>query len=394
MNEIRARAMWAADASRLRSHLIALLALLTFAVAPASLPLAQEVAPGPIRVTDIAGRGIVLARPAQRIVLGAWVSFDALSLLHPDPVGLLAGWAEGGANAIQPAILRERFPAIDRAPVIGRGSFESISAEAVIALKPDLVVLSRFDAFRYGAEAPPAIAQIEAAGIPVAIVDFFLDPLRNTAPSLRILGKLLGRDEQAEAFLAFYGERLAVIERRLRSASLSRPSVFLHAFAARPECCFSAGPGMIDGFIRLAGGHNIGAEKISAAVGQLSREFVLTRDADLYVATGISEGADSSGFALGPGISAEHAVRGFTALLERKDLAALAAVSRRRAFGLWHLFVHTPVHLVAIEALAKWTHPELFGGLEPQETLDEINRRFLAAPLRGTFWTGPVRPVP
>lgn len=385
--------MWAAWGRRL-PHVIMLLVLLAVALVPASWPLAQEAAPGPIRVTDIAGRELVLARPAQRIVLGAWVSFDALSLLHPEPVGLLAGWAEGGANAIQPTLLRERFPAIDRVPVIGRGSFESISAEAVIAQKPDLVLLSRFDAFRYGAEAPPAIAQIEAAGIPVAIVDFFLDPLRNTAPSLRILGKLLGRDEQAEAFLAFYGERLAAIEMRLQAAATPRPSVFLHAFAARPECCFSAGPGTIDGFIRLAGGHNIGAEKISAPVGQLSREFVLTRDADLYVATGISEGADSSGFVLGPGVPAERAARGFTALLERNDLAALGAVSRRQAFGLWHLFVHTPVHIVAIEALAKWTHPDLFAGIEPQETLDEINRRFLAAPLRGTFWTGPVRPAP
>ena len=130
--------MWAAWGRRF-PHVIMLFALLALTLALASFPLAREAAPDPIRVTDIAGREIVLARPAQRIVLGAWVSFDALSLLHPDPVGLLAGWAEGGANAIQPAILRARFPAIDRVPVIGRGSFESISAEAVIAQKPDLV---------------------------------------------------------------------------------------------------------------------------------------------------------------------------------------------------------------------------------------------------------------
>jgi iron complex transport system substrate-binding protein len=383
-----------ASGRSLRPWWIVLLAVLVWVLAPATRPLAQQAHTAPIRVMDIVGRAIVLARPARRIVLGAWVSFDALSLLHPEPVGLIVGWAEGGANAIQPTILREKFPAIDRVPVIGRGSFDTISAEAVIAQKPDLVLLSRFDAFRYGAEAPPAIAQIEAAGIPVAIVDFFLDPLRNTAPSLRILGELLGRTEQAEAFLAFYGERLAAIEARLASRSPSRPSVFLHAFATRPECCFSAGPGTIDGFIRLAGGHNIGTEKISAPVGQLSREFVLTRDADLYVATAISEGAVGGGFVLGPGIAAERAARGFTALLERNDLAVLGAVSRRRAFGLWHLFVHTPAHIVAIEALAKWTHPELFADLEPQATLDEINRRFLAAPLQGTFWTGPARPAP
>ena len=341
-----------------------------------------------IRVTDIAGREVVLAQPAKRIVLGAWVSLDALSLLHPDPVGLLAGWAEAGANAIQPAILRKKFPAIDKVPVIGKGSFETISIEAVIAQKPDLVLLSRFDAFRFGAEAAPGLDQLAAAGIPVAIVDFFLDPLGNTEPSLRLLGKLLGREAQAEAFLTFYRQHLSVIETKIAAAGgAPRPAVFLHAFAARPECCFSAGPGTIDGFIRLAGGRNIGSEKLTAPVGQLSQEFVLTRNPDVYVATAISDGADAGSFVLGPGIEPKRAAEGFAKLLQRNDLAALGAVERGRAFGLWHLFVHTPVHLVAIEALAKWTHPALFAELEPQATLDEINRRFLAAPLEGTFWT-------
>ncbi|WP_162262442.1 ABC transporter substrate-binding protein [Bosea sp. Root483D1] len=340
-----------------------------------------------IRVTDIAGREVVLAQPAKRIVLGAWVSLDVLSLIHPDPVGLLAGWAEAGANAIQPAILRSKFPAIDKVPVIGKGSFETISIEAVIAQKPDLVLLSRFDAFRFGAEAAPGLDQLAAAGIPVAIVDFFLDPLTNTEPSLRLLGKLLGREVQAEAFLAFYRQRLAAIDVKLKQvSSAARPAVFLHAFATRPECCFSAGPGTIDGFIRLAGGHNIGTEKLATPVGQLSQEFVLTRNPDVYVATAISDGPDAGSFALGPGVEPKRAAEGFIRLLRRNDLAALGAVSRGRAFGLWHLFVHTPVHLVAIEALAKWTHPELFVELDPQATLDEINNRFLAAPLEGTFW--------
>lgn len=340
-----------------------------------------------IRVTDIAGREVVLAQPAKRIVLGAWVSLDALSLIHPDPVGLLAGWAEAGANAIQPTILRSKFPAIDKVPVIGKGSFETISIEAVIAQKPDLVLLSRFDAFRFGAEAAPGLDQLAAAGIPVAIVDFFLDPLKNTEPSLRLLGSLLGRETQAEAFLAFYRQHLAAIESRLAAGGgVPRPAVFLHAFATRPECCFSAGPGTIDGFIRLAGGRNIGTEKLATPVGQLSQEFVLTRNPDVYVATAISDGPDARSFALGPDVEPKRAAEGFARLVKRNDLAALGAVSGGHAHGLWHLFVHTPVHVVAIEVLAKWTHPALFAGLDPQATLDEINKRFLAAPLAGTFW--------
>ena len=351
-----------------------------------SLLLAAPAAATDIRVTDLAGREVVLKEPAKRIVLGAWVSLDALSLLHPDPVSLLAGWAEGGANTIQPAILRGRFPAIDRVPVVGRGSFEAIGIETIIARQPDLVLLSRFDAYRYGSDAAPGIAKLEAAGIQVAIVDFFLDPLKSTEPSLRILGKLIGREAQAEAFIAFYREHLDRIATRLAKDTVERPSVFLHAFAARPECCFSAGPGTIDGFIRLAGGENIGAEKIPGAVGQLSLEFVLTRNPKVYVATTTSDNADAEAFALGPAVPAEKAARSFARRLEGRDLAALDAVAQGRAHGLWHLFVHTPAHVVAIEALAKWQHPGLFSDIDLDATLREINSRFLAAPLEGTFW--------
>ncbi|GGC70146.1 ABC transporter substrate-binding protein [Chelatococcus reniformis] len=358
-----------------------------------SMPAAS--AQTPIRVTDIVGREVVLAHPARRIVLGAWVSLDALSLLHPDPVSLLAGWAQGGANAVQPTIMRARFPDIDKVPVVGRDALDTLSVEAILAARPDLVVLSQFDAFRYGASGgapPPVVAQIEAAGIPVVVLDFFLDPLRHTEPSLRALGRLIGREAEAEAFLTFYTRHLDEVRRRV-GATTTRPSVFFHAFADRTDCCFSAGPGTVNEVITLAGGHNIGADVLKGPIGQLSAEYVLAHDPDAYVATAISGAPSTSGFSLGPGVDAEQAATGFAALVGRPDLASLGAVRRGRILGLWHLFVHTPVHVVAVEALAKFLHPDSFADIDPAHTLDEINARFLAAPLEGTFWTTTRRAV-
>jgi iron complex transport system substrate-binding protein len=39
-----------------------------------------------------------------------------------------------------------------------------------------------------------------------------------------------------------------------------------------------------------------------------------------------------------------------------------------------------------IEQLAKWLHPDLFGDLKPEATIAELNDRFLAVPMQGTFW--------
>lgn len=59
---------------------------------------------------------------------------------------------------------------------------------------------------------------------------------------------------------------------------------------------------------------------------------------------------------------------------------------KRRVYGLWHLFNNIPVNILAVEALAKWFHPALFGDVDPAATLREINAQFLPVPLVGTYW--------
>ncbi|ACI93956.1 periplasmic binding protein [Afipia carboxidovorans OM5] len=56
-----------------------------------------------------------------------------------------------------------------------------------------------------------------------------------------------------------------------------------------------------------------------------------------------------------------------------------------RIHGMFHNLMSTPLNIVATEALAKWIHPSLFGDLDPAQTIDEINRRFLSVPLKGIY---------
>jgi iron complex transport system substrate-binding protein len=358
-------------------------------MAAANVVFAAEPAHAEIRVTDITGRDVALPEPAKRVVLGPWVSLDALSLLSPDPVALLAGWGGSvNANTYQPAILRTKFPGVEKIPVIGK-SMSTASLESILVLRPDLVVLSRMDVYGPTGEgaAVPVFGQLVTAGVPVLIVDFFLDPLANTVPSVKMLGQALGLDERANAFAEFYDAHLSAIDRRIaaQGEALRRPAVFFHAFAARPACCFSAGPGIVDGWISRAGGHNIGADILKAPIGQVSIEYVYAQKPDIYIATASSDPAGSGEFLLGPDIEREIAVSGFRTLTNRADIAAIDSVRNGRAHGLWHMFVHTPLNIVALELLASWIHPELFSDIDPAHTLDEINGSFLAAPVTGVL---------
>jgi len=62
---------------------------------------------------------------------------------------------------------------------------------------------------------------------------------------------------------------------------------------------------------------------------------------------------------------------------------ALTAMTR-----LWHIFYDSPEHLMAVQALAKWIHPELFRDLDPQKTRDEFYARFMPIPQSGVVFTG------
>ncbi|EFH09165.1 ferrichrome/ferrioxamine B periplasmic transporter, partial [Pseudoroseomonas cervicalis ATCC 49957] len=118
-----------------------------------------------LTVTDMLGRVVTLPRPPRRIVLLDARDIVTMALLHPDPAGLVAGWA--GAELLDSEVLRQGYaarPGGGAIPVVGGATPDSRSLESILALAPDLVVAT--------AQAEPALAggslprQLAAAGIP------------------------------------------------------------------------------------------------------------------------------------------------------------------------------------------------------------------------------------
>lgn len=350
-----------------------LLALLT------ALPARAE-----ITVTDIMGRTVTIEAPARRIVLGEGRHMSVLGLLHDDPVALVAGWRL--ARPMDPATeaaYRTRFPAIGDLAVVG-SSGDDLSAESVIALQPDLVVLSLMDGSSPGLTR--AREQIEAAGIPVVFVDFFTNPQKNTLPSLAILGQLTGAEARAAEFAAFYQTRIDRIRARLEAANPPRPRVFVQVHAGPKDCCATVGSGVFNDFVTTAGGTNIGAEVVGSVQGKVSLEYLLTADPDIYLATGGQHMAARGGLVIGAGVPEAEARASFDALIGAPGLSSLRAVEEGRAIGVWHLFNDSPINIALIEYLAQRFHPDLFADLDPAGTLREIEARFSPVAVEGTWW--------
>lgn len=345
----------------------------------------QTAASGASAVTDLRGRPLTVATPAGKLSIDDGRYLIALSLIHPDPVSVLAAWS-GDVNRISPemyAAFAEKSPALATLPKTpsSAGDFD---VEAVLAAGPNVAVVS------LGSGPTDAqVSQLEAAGVAVAFIDFFTHPFDNQAKSLSLLGRLVGRQEQAEAYNAFRAERLKVISDKVATIPQDeRPTVFLEAHAGNtPDCCNSVGQGNVGDYITFVGGRNIGADVLTSASGKLNLEYVIDRDPDVYIATGGPHLERAGGFIVGPQYSAEQSLASLRRIATRRGIANLKAILAGRAHGLSHQLINSPIDIVATEVLAKWIHPDLFADLNPRATLDQINTRFLAVPYRGDYWT-------
>ncbi|WP_414902402.1 ABC transporter substrate-binding protein [Sphingomonas flavalba] len=336
------------------------------------------------QLKDVRGRPITLSAPAKRIAIDDSRYLVALGLLHPDPVSLLSAWPQD-INRLGDETYKQLLA---KSPQLGRltkiaSSAGSFDVEALLAANPDVAVLSLESGVT-----DAQIQQVEKAGVPVVIVDFFVKPFENLEQSLLILGKLTGRDDQAKAFVAFRAERMKRIADRVRTLpDDKRPSLFLEAHAGMSaDCCNAPGRGNIGDYLQFVGGHNIGADVINQPFGKLNLEYVISRDPTVYIATGGPHLAKAGGLVLGAGYSEAEAAASLRKIASRQGIASLAAVKTGRTHGFSHQLINSPLDIVAIEAFAKWTHPALFADVDPAATLAEINQRFLSIPYQGVYW--------
>ena len=159
-----------------------------------------------------------------------------------------------------------------------------------------------------------------------------------------MLGEVLGRTEQAEAFNAFYRAELAKVTEVVSGIPRSQwPGVFLHSrVGLHDTCCETMVRGMMGRFVEAAGGLNVAADRVPGVSGVLNLEYLLTDQPDLYLATAIGSphyaesGSAQPYVVLGAGVDEATARRSLARATARPGLRALTAIQQQRAFAIWH----------------------------------------------------------
>jgi len=161
------------------------------------------------------------------------VMLYTLALLEPgNPAQRVVGWPNDLAryDAQSWHQYTQKFPAIRQIPILGNGNLNTINAEMLLPLKPDLVILPRL---AKGSDNEQRLQHIlTEAGIPYIYVDLRIELIKNTLPSLKLLGEVLNRPERAAAFSAFYQQHMDVIRDRLSRYQGKKTTVMTKVNAA------------------------------------------------------------------------------------------------------------------------------------------------------------------
>jgi len=360
------------------------LASLSRALSAVALVLVANAASAEIKITDVLGRSVTLQKPAQRVMLGFYFE-DYAAIVGPGAFDRLAAvslyyWK--GYRPGQYDTYVKAFPQITRLTDVGNADQGTMSVESIVAAQPDVAILSAGQYKYLGA----AAQKIDAAGIPVVVVDYNAQTLAMHVASTEVIGKVMGTEARAQRLNDRYVAAVEDTAKRVRAAGTAhKPKVYVElGQKGAAEYGNSYGKGMWAGVLDAAGAANIAADKI-AGFGPLTSEYVLSAEPEVIFITGSEwtsiPGAVLMGFGIGPDLTRER-VKPYFGRLGWSDLPA---VKNSRVYAVYHGGTRTMYDYAYLRFIAKALYPAAFHDVDPDDELKAYYREYLPIEPQGSF---------
>lgn len=340
--------------------------------------------PEVIEVTDLKGRTVTLPKEINKVVV-TFNMEEYFAVAGDQAMDKLVGWShkywEGRRQDAYDAFTAV-YPELAELPDVGYNG--DISAEAIIALQPDVVLASSTGANYDALE--PAFENLHNAGIECVFFDFHAQTLEKHSESIRLLGKILNQEDRAEEIVAFYSDQMAAVSDRLTDLSdQDRPRVYMEFSMGPDQFGNTWSEQMWGALIRTCGGTNIAAGMEGASV-EIAPEQIISANPEIILFTCSPRDDVDSNVVLGYGADKEKALANLSAYEARSGWAELDAVKNHRLGALYHDLSRHIFDFAGAQFLAKEIHPELFADLDPEANLEEFFSRFMPVKLNGV-WT-------
>lgn len=306
-------------------------------------------------VADASGREVAVPADPMRVVTLNKNAAEVMRLLGvADRIKGVSDWIPRNPGY---------WPELSGAVNVGR--FTDPDAEAIAALKPDLVLC-------YQSSPGPGFEE-KMAAIGAKVLRLELHRIGSLPRDVEAMGRIFGREDKAREYLDWLQARMDELA-RVVAADPARPAAYLEAYADFAACGRSSS---MNERIAFAGGRNIG-EALVPNASPVPPDWILEQRPEVVVKMCSVHNA----YALeGPGGMAD----------QRRDMLARTGWDRMPAGRRGAVFLMTtdvtsgPASVVGLAWMVRWLHPERARALDPKAWHREYMERFQGRPWQGVF---------
>ncbi len=341
---------------------------------------AAETAGTSFAVTDLLRREVRFEKAPERIVVANYI-LNFLMTGGAASLGKVVALPQDGWEATRTGeykLLTEAFPSILKLPSIGGYHDNVLNTERILSLKPD-VILVNIPQYRDNAR---RLAVLERAGVKTVVLDYHAMKPENHAASTRILGKLLGREEAAEAQCRRYEEALKDLQTRIAAlpdekkhrrvyVELGNEGVALLGNSYNRTVLWGA-------ILEELSAANIAAD-IKAPYAPLAREFVIASNPQTILIGGSiwRNAAEADSMRMGLTVTEDEAQKRLAGFAARPLFAKTDAYRTGEIWAVDHGSLRTIADYVFPQFIAKILYPDVFADLDPDEEIRTFYRNYL-----------------
>lgn len=344
----------------------------------------------PVKIKDVLDREVTVDLPAKRVVLGFYYQ-DYMAVGGEKALDNVVGFSKKVWSGWAPAsweLFSKNVPKLNQLEDIGEVEEGTFSAEKVLSLKPDLLVLADWQYESLGSD----LDVITEAGIPVVVLDYNAQTLERHLKSTEVIGELTGQKERAAKIAGEYKGIVDHIQDTVKAANITKkPKVYVEFGRGGPaEQGITFYSSMWGSMINLVGAENVAPEEIGKW-GVLAAEKVLAAQPDAIIITGRETELkkNQEGMVMGFGIEKAEAERRLDGFKHRTGWAELPAVKLNRVYGAYHANSRTLSDSASVQFVAKAAYPDLFKDLNPQQTYLNFYKNYLPVTPEGTLYLFP-----
>lgn len=343
-----------------------------------------------IKIEDVAGRTVILNKPAERILVqwsgsgGAFMTVAALTGKEMPQIIVGMGSTLKDYRTDMWNQFKTDLPEIEKITNIGNLDNKTFNTELAIAQKADVAFIPVQLKSVFESEIQP---KLEAVGTKIIYTDYHSEKLENHIKTIDIIGKALGKEKRAEELKTFYRTKVENIYDRLSKIDRKKPSVYIETGMKGPSVYGNSYGGTYSwgALVKQVRGDLI-TDGIIPKQGPVNPELILEKNPDIIMIMGSYWPTQPTSMRLGFDATEEESQKRLLGYMQRSGWNDLSAVKNKRVYSIHHGISREIYDCAVIEYIAKALYPEEFKDINPEGTLKEFYDKFLPFTYKGLWF--------